>query len=122
MTDLVQRMNGVVSKPFAVAVTHVVAKNVITPKCYQAFKNEVPVMTAEWIRAVWKEGQEQIIDATDSKYVQYACGIFQNLSVCVSQVPTNVKTVIERIVTAGGKLRFCCVIVSLASFPYKEEA
>src|SRR4051794_26554171 len=103
LTELVQLMNGIVSKPLSAATTHVIAKKVITEKCYQAFQNEVPVMTAEWIRAVWKEGQERIIDATDAKYVQYACGIFYNVNVCVSQVPSNLKTTIERIIVARGK-------------------
>ena len=96
-------MNGVVSKPLATATTHVVAKNVLTPKCMEACRQGVPCMTAEWIHAVWREGQEQIVEATDEPYIKYACGIFQNLSVCVSQVQTNVKNAIERVITAGGK-------------------
>lgn len=96
-------MNGMSSKPFAVSTTHVVAKKIITPKCYQAFESEVPVMTPDWIHAVWKEGKGRIVDATDPNFAKYACGIFYNVNICVSQVPSNVKNVIERVIVNGGE-------------------
>ena len=96
-------MGGVVSKQYTMATTHIVAHTVLSEKCAKAYENHRPVMTADWVRAIWRESLNDAAHATDSKFTAMECPIFYNLRFCTSQIPTRVKDSIKQIVEANGK-------------------
>ena len=95
-------MNGIVSKAYSVATSHVVCASPLTAKCREAYKNDVPVMNEQWVRVVWEESQKEIVDATDKKYIKYTCSVFHNIQICLSQIPSSMKTGLEKTIKENG--------------------
>lgn len=83
-------MNGTISPSLTKAVTHVVTASALSEKSILAQKDKIPLMTPDWVRAIWQDNQEGLVDATDSRYVKYTCPVFYNIKICMSQL-TNVR-------------------------------
>jgi hypothetical protein len=95
-------MSGHTTKDFTQGVTHVVAGNILSEKCAAAFCKDIPVMTKDWIEAVWKDSQVELVHATDVKYVLHACPMFYKLTICVSQVNADLKNALKKTIEANG--------------------
>src|SRR3712207_114360 len=101
-------MNGVTSKELVMSTTHVVAIHTLTPKCREAFKHGTPVMTPEWVKAVWEESKKSIVDADDPKYEKYKCKILHNVQISISQVASNLKAQLQKKIRAAGLEQYTC--------------
>jgi hypothetical protein len=96
-------MSGYREEHYTVRVTHVVAGNILSEKCAAAFDRKIPVMTKDWIEAVWKDSQVELVHATDVKYALHACPIFYKLTICASHVNADVKNALKKTIEANGK-------------------
>jgi hypothetical protein len=96
-------MAGFYTSSFTLAVTHVLAEDVLSAKCTQAYKTRIPVMRADWIEAVWKESLNDISKATDSHFTRFVCPIFYNINFCFSQIDPCKKQSLVKIVESNGK-------------------
>ncbi|XP_069938324.1 DNA topoisomerase 2-binding protein 1 isoform X2 [Cherax quadricarinatus] len=102
---LVERMAGIYLNIFHTNVTHVVANSVGSDKYFVAVKEETPIMTGEWVKAVWKAASEDFredILATDEQFLSYACPVFKGLVICVSQMPRKEKEALKKIIEENG--------------------
>lgn len=91
------------SKSLTKGVTHVVAEHMLTDKVFMAYETNIPVMSTKWIDAVWEDSQNQVVNAIDQQYVKYACPIFHNMIICVSQVSPGLKEALRNVIEANGK-------------------
>ncbi|XP_045617941.1 DNA topoisomerase 2-binding protein 1 isoform X2 [Procambarus clarkii] len=102
---LIERMAGIYSNNFHESVTHLVANSVGSKKYCVAVQQEIPVMTGEWVKAVWKsvgkDFQEDIL-ATDQQFLSYACPVFKGLTICVSQMPRKEKAALQKMIEENG--------------------
>jgi hypothetical protein len=85
LTRKIRLMSGYREEDYTLRVTHVVAGNILSEKCAAAFCRKIPVMTKDWIEAVWKDSQVELVHATDVKYALHACPLFYKLTIGVSQ-------------------------------------
>ena len=51
-----------------------------------AIAKEIPVMTSEWIEAVWSKAKHANVHATDKEFVRYKCPALKGLTITVSQM------------------------------------
>jgi hypothetical protein len=96
-------MGGVVSKQYTMATTHIVADSVLSEKCTAAYAANCPVMTVDWIHAVWKESLNDAAHATDSQFSVHACPIFYNLRFCMSQIASGPKSTLRKVIEENGQ-------------------
>jgi hypothetical protein len=98
-------MSGYREEDYTLRVTHVVAGSILSEKCAAAFVRATPVMTKDWIEAVWKDSQVELVHATDVKYALHACPIFYKLTIGVSQSQLNadLKNALKKTIEANGK-------------------
>ncbi|XP_068207098.1 DNA topoisomerase 2-binding protein 1 isoform X2 [Palaemon carinicauda] len=105
LCTIINRSSGIYSNNFSEAVTHLVAKTVGSKKYIVAIERDIPIMTGEWLRAVWnavsREYREDIY-ATDEQFLSYTCPIFKNLVICVSQMPRKNKAALKKIIEENG--------------------
>jgi len=98
-------MNGYVSSSYTKAVTHVVSDNILSEKSTLAYAHGIPVMTTNWVDAVWENCQVDLLHATDSKYVKYGCPVFHKLVICLSQISVDMKKALKNAIEANSKIR-----------------
>lgn len=105
LRTIITRSSGIYSNNFSEAVTHLVANTVGSKKYIVAIEKEIPIMTGEWVKAVWnavsREYREDIY-ATDEQFLSYTCPIFKNLVICVSQMPRKNKEALKKIIEENG--------------------
>ncbi|XP_012528474.1 DNA topoisomerase 2-binding protein 1 isoform X2 [Monomorium pharaonis] len=77
----VEYMGGFFTKKFRGCVTHLVADSVMSAKYEGAVEMKIPVMTKEWIEAVWETNLKEIVKADDKIFDKYKCPVFMNLVV-----------------------------------------
>ncbi|XP_042237542.1 DNA topoisomerase 2-binding protein 1-like isoform X2 [Homarus americanus] len=102
---LVERMAGIYSNIFHEGVTHLVANAVGSKKYCVAVQKEIPVMTGEWVKAVWKAVHldfQEDISATDQQFLSYVCPVFKGLVISVSQLQRKQKEAIRKIIEENG--------------------
>ncbi|CAL4073586.1 unnamed protein product, partial [Meganyctiphanes norvegica] len=101
----VERMAGIYSNNFHEGVTHLVVKSVGSKKYIVAMEKEMPVMTGEWIHAVWeavnKDFREDVI-GTDEQFLSYNCPPLYGLTICLSQISRKDKEVIRKLISNNG--------------------
>ena len=95
-------MLGEVTQKLTRGVTHVVADKALREKVVVAYKSNIPVMTTEWVDAIFEDSQNSLIHATDAKYVKNTCKIFHNLQICVSQIPSALKNALRKVIECNG--------------------
>ncbi|XP_076054847.1 mutagen-sensitive 101 isoform X2 [Oratosquilla oratoria] len=101
----VERMAGIYSNVFHEGVTHLVADSVGSNKYKVATEREIPVMTGEWVNAVWEAVQRddcEDIFATDQRFSIYTCAVFKGLIICVSQMNRKEKEAVKKIIEDNG--------------------
>ncbi|KAG0723109.1 DNA topoisomerase 2-binding protein 1 [Chionoecetes opilio] len=74
-------------------------------KSLVAIEQEIPIMTGEWVCAVWqgatKEHTQHIL-ATDERFLSHTCPVLYGVEVCVSQLDRTTKTVLKGIIEEHG--------------------
>ncbi|KAK4321748.1 hypothetical protein Pmani_007486 [Petrolisthes manimaculis] len=107
----VERMAGIYSSNFHQGVTHVVAKSVGSKKYLVAVEQDIPILTMEWVHAVWRaamgqavgqQGTGEEVRATDEQFLSYACPVFKGLNICVSQLDRSTKLALKNIIEENG--------------------
>ncbi|XP_071515470.1 DNA topoisomerase 2-binding protein 1-like isoform X2 [Panulirus ornatus] len=115
---LVERMAGIYSNNFHEGVTHVVAKSVGSKKYFVAVQHDIPIMTGEWVKAVWsavsQDFREDIL-ATDQQFLSYACPVFKGLVICVSQMQRKEKEALKKIIEENGGTYSAALEMSVTS-------
>ena len=64
----IERMAGIYSKSFHDGITHLVTCTVKSQKYEVAVGKETPIMTKEWVEAVWKVSCKDSVAAIDPRY------------------------------------------------------
>ncbi|XP_039285519.1 DNA topoisomerase 2-binding protein 1-B [Nilaparvata lugens] len=68
----------------------------------KAIEKGIPIMTVEWVDAVWNEGIRRNVHATNSQFNKYKCPVFLDLFVTVSNMPQSDKEKIKRLINSNG--------------------
>lgn len=100
--DKVEMMRGKTSKIFTDSVTHLVTTEVGSAKYQAAAQMNVPVMLPDWVIKVWEASSEEDVHATDARFLQYSCPLFNNFVVCASGLPESVRQDLKRLVESNG--------------------
>ncbi|KAG5323618.1 TOPB1 protein, partial [Pseudoatta argentina] len=98
----VEYMGGIFTKQLRSSVTHLVADNVMSAKYEKAIERKIPVMTKEWIEAVWKANLKEVIKADDKIFDRYKCPVFMNLIVTSTNIQRRQKEEIKRLIQQHG--------------------
>lgn len=72
-----------------------------------AVEQKVPIMMEGWVRAVWEEvvkGEAfKHVSASDEYFLPYTCKPLHGLMVCVSQVDSDTKADLKRMIEENGE-------------------
>lgn len=63
---------------------------------------KIPVMTKEWIEAVWEANLNEMIKADDKIFDKYKCPVFMNLVVTSTNLHKRQKEEVKRLIHAHG--------------------
>ncbi|XP_020299565.1 DNA topoisomerase 2-binding protein 1 isoform X3 [Pseudomyrmex gracilis] len=103
--QLVEYMGGFFTKQLRSSVTHLIADSVMSAKYECAIGMKIPIMTKEWIDAVWeanlKEDRE-VIKADDQIFDKYQCPVFKNLTVTTTNLSKHQKEELKRLIHDHG--------------------
>lgn len=105
LKSMVERMAGIYSADYHMGITHLVANEVGTKKYQVAVDQEIPIMTGEWVSAVWNavaKDHTQHILATDERFLSHACPVLYGMVVCVSQLDRATKLALQGIIEENG--------------------
>jgi len=101
--SMVEKMAGIYSNAFHDGVTHLVAAKANSQKYEVAVGKEIPCMVPGWVEEVWRVSQEEIINATDPRFVAYRCPALLGVTICVSQLNKSDKELLrKKVETHGG--------------------
>ncbi|KYM95649.1 DNA topoisomerase 2-binding protein 1-A [Cyphomyrmex costatus] len=98
----VEYMGGFFTKQLRSSVTHLVADSVMSAKYEKAVEMKIPIMTKEWIEAVWKANLKEVIKADDKIFYKYKCPVFMNLVVTSTNIHKRQKEEIKRLIHNHG--------------------
>ncbi|XP_012256497.2 DNA topoisomerase 2-binding protein 1-A isoform X1 [Athalia rosae] len=98
----VEYMGGVFTRQFRSSVTHLVANFVMSAKYEAAIEAKIPIMTEEWVTAVWEASLVENVRATSSRFDKYKCPVFMNLVVTSTNLSKRRKEQIEQLIHAHG--------------------
>lgn len=105
LKTLVERMAGIYSADYHLGVTHLVANEVGSKKYQVAVEQEIPIMTGEWVSAVWQavtKDHTQHILATDERFLSLTCPVLYGMVICVSQLDRATKLALKGIIEENG--------------------
>ncbi|KAK2711685.1 hypothetical protein QYM36_012707, partial [Artemia franciscana] len=104
LCKFVHWMGGKIRNDFSKTVTHLISSISGTDKCNLALTLGVPVMTSDWIQAVWKQRHKTDCHATNPEFMTYKMKIFHNLKMHFYGFPDNeTDEMMEVLVSNGGK-------------------
>ncbi|XP_011866675.1 PREDICTED: DNA topoisomerase 2-binding protein 1 isoform X2 [Vollenhovia emeryi] len=98
----VEYMGGIFTKQLRGSVTHLVTDSVMSAKYEHAVEMKIPIMTKEWIEAVWEINLKEIIKADDKIFDKYKCPVFMNLVVTSTNLHKREKEEIKRSIHGHG--------------------
>ncbi|KMQ95888.1 dna topoisomerase 2-binding protein 1-like protein [Lasius niger] len=98
----VEYMGGFFTKQLRSSVTHLIADSVMSAKYEGAIEMKIPIMTKEWIKAVWEANLKNVIQANDKIFDKYKCPVFMNLIVTSTNLSKRQKEEIKRLIHDHG--------------------
>lgn len=98
----VEYMGGFFTKQLRSSVTHLVADSVMSAKYEGAIEMKIPIMSKEWIEAVWEANLKEVIKADDKIFDKYKCPVFMNLIVTSTNLHKRQKEEIKRLIHDHG--------------------
>ncbi|XP_046481485.1 DNA topoisomerase 2-binding protein 1 isoform X1 [Neodiprion pinetum] len=98
----VEYMGGVYSRQLRNSVTHLIANFVMSEKYEKAVEQKIPVMTENWVTAIWEASLVENIRATSSRFDEYKCPVFMNLVVTSTNLSKRKKEIKQLITDNGG--------------------
>lgn len=63
---------------------------------------KIPIMSKEWIEAVWEANLKEVIKADDKIFDKYKCPVFMNLIVTSTNLHKRQKEEIKRLIHDHG--------------------
>lgn len=99
---LVEYMGGFFTKQLRSCVTHLVTDSVMSAKYERAVELKIPVVTKDWVAAVWEENLNNFIKADDKAFDKYKCPVFMNLVVTSTSLPKRQKEEIKNLINSNG--------------------
>lgn len=104
LQERIEYMGGIFHSTLRSVITHVVAHNNISPKAIEGFKAGKPVMTEDWVEAVWQRSLEANVRGGDSEFQKFRSPLFHNLKITTSGITKRKKEQLkDLIVKNGGK-------------------
>ncbi|TGZ37603.1 DNA topoisomerase 2-binding protein 1 [Temnothorax longispinosus] len=94
----VEYMGGFFTKQLRNSVTHLVTDSVMSAKYETAIEMKIPIMTKEWIEAVWEANLKKVVKADDKIFDKYKCPVFMNLVVTSTNLHKRQKEEIKRLI------------------------
>lgn len=80
--------------PLPVAVIYVLIQGAIEMK--------IPIMSKDWIQAVWEANLNEVVKADDKMFDKYKCQVFMNLVVTSTNLPKRQKEEIKCLIYDHG--------------------
>ncbi|XP_053987839.1 DNA topoisomerase 2-binding protein 1-A isoform X1 [Hylaeus volcanicus] len=99
---LVEYMGGIFTKQLRSRVTHLVTASVMSAKYETAIDMQIPIVTKEWIEAIWETNLKDFVKADDNMFDKYKASVFLNLVVTSSNLPKRQKEEIKQLINNHG--------------------
>ncbi|KAI4502718.1 hypothetical protein M0802_001762 [Mischocyttarus mexicanus] len=99
---MVEYMGGFFTKQLRSCVTHLVTNCVMSAKYERAVELKIPVVTKDWVIAVWEENLNNFIEANDPIFDKYKCPVFMNLVVTSTNLSKRQKEEIKNLINDNG--------------------
>ncbi|XP_029163393.1 DNA topoisomerase 2-binding protein 1-A isoform X2 [Nylanderia fulva] len=98
----IEYMGGVFTKQLRSSVTHLIADSVMSAKYECAIEMKIPIMTKEWIEAVWEANLKSMVQANDKIFDKYKCPVFKNLIVTSTNLSKRQKEEVKHLIHDHG--------------------
>ncbi|XP_014482988.1 PREDICTED: DNA topoisomerase 2-binding protein 1-A isoform X2 [Dinoponera quadriceps] len=98
----VEYMGGFFTKQFRNSVTHLVTDSVMSIKYEVAIDMKIPIMTKDWVNAVWDANLNEVVKADDEVFSKYKCPVFMNLVVTSTNLSKQQKEEVKRLIHDHG--------------------
>ncbi|XP_015431486.1 PREDICTED: DNA topoisomerase 2-binding protein 1 [Dufourea novaeangliae] len=99
---LVEYMGGIFTKQLRSRVTHLVTGSVMSAKYETAIDLKIPIVTKEWVEAIWDINLKEFVKADDSMFDKYKASVFLNLIVTSTNLPKRQKEEIKQLINNHG--------------------
>ncbi|KAG8222519.1 hypothetical protein J437_LFUL004555, partial [Ladona fulva] len=100
--DKIGLMGGIYLNPFNASVTHLIANAVGSQKYKVAAERGIPIMSEDWVNAVWEAGLKENVNASDPQFASYKLPAFKGLLICASQISKAEKQKVMKVITENG--------------------
>ncbi|ODM97838.1 DNA topoisomerase 2-binding protein 1-A [Orchesella cincta] len=126
LVSKIELMCGDVSYSYTDRTTHLLAAHTNTPKVAAARDNNLPVMTLEWVEAIWEACQQNdpYIHASLPKFRNFECPLFYNLQFTISKhYEDDTREYYEKLLTEHGgtiTIKVCSPLTSFYVCPKPE--
>ncbi|XP_032667662.1 DNA topoisomerase 2-binding protein 1 isoform X2 [Odontomachus brunneus] len=98
----VQYMGGFFTKQLRNSVTHLVTDSVMSAKYESAIEMKIPIMTKDWIKAVWEANLNEVVKANNEIFDKYKCPVFMNLVVTSTNLSKRQKEEVKCLIHDHG--------------------
>ncbi|KAF3420403.1 hypothetical protein E2986_06198 [Frieseomelitta varia] len=99
---LIEYMGGIFTRQLRNPVTHLVTSSVMSAKYEAALDMKIPIVTKEWVEAIWEENLKSFVTPNDSMFNKYKASVFLNLVVTSTNLPKRQKEEIKRLINSNG--------------------
>ncbi|XP_071855891.1 mutagen-sensitive 101 [Bombus fervidus] len=99
---LVEYMGGIFTRQLRSRVTHLVTSSVMSAKYETAIGMKIPIVTKEWIEAIWEMSLKNFVTPHDKMFDKYKASVFLNLVVTSTNLPKRQKEEIKRLINTNG--------------------
>ncbi|XP_035738544.1 DNA topoisomerase 2-binding protein 1-A-like isoform X1 [Vespa mandarinia] len=100
--QLVEYMGAFFTKQLRNCVTHLVTNSVMSAKYERAVELKIPIVTKDWVAAIWEENLNNFIKADDPIFDKYKCPVFMNLIVTSTNLSKRQKEEIKNLINNNG--------------------
>ncbi|XP_015175176.1 PREDICTED: DNA topoisomerase 2-binding protein 1 isoform X3 [Polistes dominula] len=100
--QMVEYMGGYFTKQLRSCVTHLVTNCVMSAKYERAVELKIPIVTKDWVIAIWEENLNNFIEAKDPTFDKYKCPVFMNLVVTSTNLSKRQKEEIKNLINSNG--------------------
>ncbi|CAK9821901.1 DNA topoisomerase 2-binding protein 1-A [Anthophora retusa] len=99
---LVEYMGGIFTKQLRSRVTHLVTASVLSAKYETAIDLRIPIVTKEWVEAIWEENLKDFVKADHAMFDKYKASVFLHLVVTSTNLSKRQKEEIKRLINNNG--------------------
>ncbi|XP_071442261.1 DNA topoisomerase 2-binding protein 1-A [Hetaerina americana] len=102
LSEKIGLMGGIYLNAFNASVTHLIADGVGSQKYKVAVERKVPIMTEDWVGAVWEAGLKENVSAMDVQFSLHKLPTFKGMVICASQISKKEKQNLMTLITSNG--------------------